>query len=228
MKLKVTEWLLVEKVTDRLLYVKELFSTVAGIKKYDRTELLDKAIELFRLRGYNGTSTADLVEELGVNRKSMYAEFGSKQELFEAALKRYGEEHLSNVIAPIEQPDADIESIKAAFNGYAEASDGWAKGRGCLMCNTTVERGALDPAIGKYVDSYFSRLNSGFRTALANSREAGEIDETADLDELAAFFTTSLIGVAASIRGEASPEQVRAGCRVVTGVLDSYRPVRSQ
>ena len=42
-------------------------------------------MELFRRRGFNGTSTAELVAELGVNRKSMYAEFGSKQELFEAA-----------------------------------------------------------------------------------------------------------------------------------------------
>ncbi len=53
-------------------------------KQYDRTELLDRAVELFRRQGFNGTSTAELVAEFGVNRKSMYAEFGSKQQLFEA------------------------------------------------------------------------------------------------------------------------------------------------
>ncbi|MDG0868132.1 TetR/AcrR family transcriptional regulator [Candidatus Lucifugimonas marina] len=197
---------------------------MAGIKKYDRIELLDKAIELFRMRGYNGTSTADLVEELGVNRKSMYSEFGSKQELFETALKRYGEHHLSNVIAPIESPNANADSIRAAFTGYAEASGGWAKGRGCLLCNTAVERGSLDPAIGQYVDAYFERLNHGFRRALENARLVGDMDQEANLDELAAFFTTSLVGVAASIRGEAKPEQVRAGCNVAIRVLESYRP----
>jgi len=183
---------------------------MAGIKKYDRTELLDKAIEVFRVRGFNGTSTAALVDELGVNRKSMYSEFGSKQELFEAALRRYGEEHLSNVIAPIEASNANVDSIRAAFNGYAEASGGWARGRGCLMCNTAVERGSLDPAIGEY--------------ALENAVTEGDISPNADIDELSAFFTTSLIGVAASIRGEAEPEQVKAGCNVILGVLDSYRP----
>ena len=40
-------------------------------KQYDRAELLDTAIEVFRLQGFNGTSTAELVDELGVNRKSM-------------------------------------------------------------------------------------------------------------------------------------------------------------
>ena len=58
-------------------------------KQYDRSELLDCAVELFRRQGFNGTSTADLVAELGINRKSMYAEFGSKQQLFEAVLAHY-------------------------------------------------------------------------------------------------------------------------------------------
>ena len=52
-------------------------------KGYKREEVLDRAIELFRRQGYSATSTAELVDELGMNRKSMYAEFGSKQELFE-------------------------------------------------------------------------------------------------------------------------------------------------
>ena len=103
---------------------------MTGQKQYDRIELLDRAIELFRRQGYNGTSTAELVEELGVNRKSMYAEFGSKQGLFEAALARYSEEHLSNTLAPIEAPDAGAAAIRQAFDGYASASDGWALGRG--------------------------------------------------------------------------------------------------
>ena len=75
-------------------------------KQYDREELLDRAVELFRRQGFNGTSTAELVEELGVNRKSMYAEFGSKQELFERTLEHYNDNHLTRVLAPIEAADA--------------------------------------------------------------------------------------------------------------------------
>ena len=33
-------------------------------KQYEREELLDRAVELFRQQGFNGTSTAELVEEL--------------------------------------------------------------------------------------------------------------------------------------------------------------------
>ena len=68
-------------------------------KQYERTDLLDRAVELFRRQGFNGTSTAELATELGVNRKSMYAEFGSKQALFEATLEHYDRFHLSRVLA---------------------------------------------------------------------------------------------------------------------------------
>ncbi len=197
-------------------------------KRYDRTDLLDKAIELFRRRGFNGTSTAELVAELGVNRKSMYAEFGSKQGLFEAALERYDEKHVTTVLAPIEAPDAGVEAIRAAFGGYASASSGWARGRGCLMCNTAIERGALDPASGRYVAAYLERIARGFRHALGNAQRSGAIDGATDLDELAAFFTTALIGVAASIRAEAPPEQIQAACTVATSLLDMHRPATSK
>jgi TetR/AcrR family transcriptional repressor of nem operon len=197
---------------------------MSGAKQYDRTELLDRAIELFRVQGFTGTSTAELVAELGVNRKSMYAEFGSKQGLFEAALERYGQEHLSGVLAPIEAPDAALDAIREAFASYASASDGWVSGRGCLMCNTAVERAALDPGAGRYVAAYLDRLTRAFRHALNNGQQSGQLDSHADLDELAAFFTMALIGVVACIRAEASPEQVRAACRVATSVLDARVP----
>ncbi len=116
-------------------------------KGYNREEVLDRAIELFRRQGYSATRTAELVEELEMNRKSIYAEFGSKQELFEAALDRYSEINLSRVLAPIEAPEANAQSIHDAFLGYASASETKFHGLGCLMANTAVERAALDPGV---------------------------------------------------------------------------------
>lgn len=201
---------------------------MSGVKQYDRTELLDRAVELFRRQGYTDTSTADLVAELDVNRKSMYAEFGSKQGLFEAALERYNQEHLSNVLAPIEAPTAGVDAIRAAFAEYAAASDGWVRGRGCLLCNTAVERAALDPSAARHVAAYLERLTGAFRHALTNGQNSGDIEKAVDLDELAAFFTMALIGVVALIRAEAQPNQVQAACRVATSILDHNRPTAVQ
>ena len=192
-------------------------------KQYDRTELLDRAVELFRRQGFNGTSTAELVAEFGVNRKSMYAEFGSKQELFEATLEHYHRKHLTRVLAPIEAQDASLAGIRQAFYGYASASEGPFRGLGCLMCNTAVERGGLDAGSERYVAMYLERLTRAFRHALSNAQDGGEVDPSVELDEMAGFLTTALLGVAASIRAEAPPAQIWAACNVVTGVLDALR-----
>ena len=191
-------------------------------KQYNRSELLDRAVELFRRQGFNGTSNAELVAELGVNRKSMYSEFGSKQELFEATLEHYSHHHLSQVLAPLEAPNASINEIRKAFHGYAAAIEGQFRGLGCLMCNTAVERGALDPGSGRYVAAYLERITHAFRHAISNAQKNGEIGKKVDLDEISGFLTTMLIGIAASVRAEAPPAQLWSAYKVVNRFLDTF------
>jgi len=150
----------------------------------------------------------------------MYAEFGSKQGLFEAALDGYGDHHLAAVLAPTEALDAGADAIREAFAGYADASEGWARGRGCLLCNTAVERAALDPGAHRHVDAYLERLTRGFRHALGNAQRSGELAPDLDLDELGSVLAMALVGVAGIIRAEAPPALIRAACRVTTSVLD--------
>ena len=71
-------------------------------KSYDRDELIAKAMEMFRDHGFAGTSTQMLTDGLGVNRFSLYAEFGSKQALFDAALQRYDEQVIERSYGPLE------------------------------------------------------------------------------------------------------------------------------
>ena len=58
-------------------------------KSYDRDEVTDRAMRLFWAQGFHATSTRELTDAMGVNAYSLYAEFGSKEALYEAALERY-------------------------------------------------------------------------------------------------------------------------------------------
>jgi len=154
-----------------------------------------------------------------MNRKSMYAEFGSKQDLFEAALDRYSEVNLSRVLGPIEAPEANAHTIREAFLGYASASVTKFSGLGCLMANTAVERAALDPGSARYVDAYLDRLSKGFRNALENARTDGDVGDHENLDDLAAHFVNSVVGISALLRAKATPEQMYAAGRGATSML---------
>ena len=60
-------------------------------REFDADAVLDKALHVFWERGYEGTSLSDLTEAMGINRPSLYAAFGNKEELFRRALDRYAE-----------------------------------------------------------------------------------------------------------------------------------------
>ena len=190
-------------------------------KQYERSQLLDRAISLFRRQGFHGTTTAQLVAALEVNRKSMYAEFGSKQGLFEAALAHYDDHHVSWILRRIEATDAGLDDIEAAFSVCTEATE--TGGAGCLMCHTAVDRGALPEGSQRFVDAYLARLTQGFRHALTQGRQAGELSSDADVDALADFFTVSRMGAAACMRASADPHQIRRACQVAITVLRSHR-----
>ena len=55
-------------------------------KTYERTDVTRKAMELFWRFGYEATSTKALAKHMGINVYSLFAEFESKQGLYEAAL----------------------------------------------------------------------------------------------------------------------------------------------
>src|SRR5450432_787578 len=58
-------------------------------RQFDADEALEKAMHLFWAKGYDGVSIGDLTKVMGVNRPSLYATFGNKEELFKKALARY-------------------------------------------------------------------------------------------------------------------------------------------
>ena len=47
------------------------------------------------------------------------------------------------------------------------------------------------------------------------------MDAAADLDDIAAFFTMALVGIATLAKARANPDQIHAACRVALSVLDS-------
>jgi AcrR family transcriptional regulator len=48
-------------------------------------------MQLFWVKGYEGTSLTDLTKAMGISRPSLYAAFGNKEALFKKAFARYGE-----------------------------------------------------------------------------------------------------------------------------------------
>jgi TetR/AcrR family transcriptional repressor of nem operon len=178
-------------------------------------------VQLFRERGYAGTSAELLVQRLGVSRYAIYSEFGSKQGLFDEALRRYDEDLITRRFGPLEAPGAGLGEIRALLGFFGSAGDGPAAGLGCLLCNTAVELGPLEPSAGEVVQRYFERVSRAFRHALGNARERGQLRATVDLEAEASFFTATLLGLFVLIRARAPATMIEEAARVALGHLES-------
>jgi TetR/AcrR family transcriptional repressor of nem operon len=178
-------------------------------KRYDPREKLAQAMRLFRETGFSATTTEQLVKGLGINRKSMYAEFGNKEQLFEAALRLYNEVNVERNFAPLESERAGIAEIIALLERVAVEARGPAAGLGCLLCNTAGE-GAPGPGSRDAVHNYVARIRSAFVNTLDRSRARGEASQSIDVALEADFLTSHIVGQFTLIRANVAPAVVEA------------------
>ncbi|MCH7554884.1 MAG: TetR family transcriptional regulator, partial [Proteobacteria bacterium] len=72
-------------------------------REFDTTQALDRAMRVFWAQGYDATSLCDLLCAMGLSKSSLYETFGSKHELYLAALDHYNRTvtatHVAAVIA---------------------------------------------------------------------------------------------------------------------------------
>lgn len=60
-----------------------------------KNEILDAANELFGQKGFDGTSTNDILEMVGIARGTLYYHFKSKEEIMDALIDRIGSRIIS-------------------------------------------------------------------------------------------------------------------------------------
>jgi TetR/AcrR family transcriptional repressor of nem operon len=169
-------------------------------KSYERDEVLGKAMRLFWERGFHATSTRDLAGAMGVNVYSLYAEFGSKEGLYEAALRRYDDEVVGRRFGRLETSDAGLEAVRQTMRYFGRAAGDNNPMLGCLACNAISEQAPTSTGSRLYGADFTMRLVGAFRNALTNAQQNGELESDAPVVELAHFLTVTLVGVFVMLR----------------------------
>ena len=111
-------------------------------KGYDRDTALLAARDLFWEQGYERTSIGDLEARTGLNRSSLYQEFGSKRQLFEAALECYADRVIANLLAGLgSDRAAGLDSVSGLFRHLGELfrCDTAVSARGCVIVNAIAD-----------------------------------------------------------------------------------------
>jgi len=168
---------------------------MARSKAFNEEEVLDKAVAVFWAKGYEATSMQDLVEAMGIQRGSLYATFGSKQQLFLQSLERYGKVVVKQFLDILESKSSAIESIELFFAQLVDHLLTAGPLRSCLVTNSAIERGLRDKATKQQVLHLLNALEKGFYKTLQRAQKNGEISTDLDLNKLANFLTSNMQGL---------------------------------
>lgn len=183
------------------------------VKEFDEAEVLDQALELFRSRGFNQTSFADLTSELGVSRQSLYDTYGNKETLYHTALARYRDRTLDAVRRKLEDPAPVRQVFQSLFDRII---DGQCENgaHGCLMVNTMIEVSRQDPDAKALALEHAREMERIFSARISLAQRQGEIGRDKDPAALARYFYHSMLGLAVAARAFAEKDSLKETVRL--------------
>lgn len=102
-------------------------------RSFDERQALEKAIQVFRSKGYDGVTIDDLVAGMGVGRPSLYAIFGDKRTIFLRALRAYAEEFGARAAKALFSPPTLRASLAGFLRHAVESATAEGSAPGCLV-----------------------------------------------------------------------------------------------
>ncbi|MCJ8209561.1 TetR/AcrR family transcriptional regulator [Mucilaginibacter sp. RS28] len=168
---------------------------MARSKDFDEQEVLNKAIDLFWLKGYNATSMQDLVDALGISRSSLYDTFGDKHSLFLKALESYKTSAGEKISTIAGSTPSAKEAIRRLFDFTINELLSDTRQKGCFLVNAGVEVASVDPTVNEMVCDNDQQLEKLFFTIIKNGQETGELSKDKDAHAIARFMLNTVKGM---------------------------------
>ena len=189
-------------------------------KAFHPDAALDRAMDLFWRKGFEGASLASLLEAMEISRQSLYNTFGNKQSLFLAVLDRYAQMSALQLL-PLQAKNAGLSNIQDYFERLVGGMESKPEYGACLMTVSAVELGLQDWAVLQRVEVHNQALRDAFCAALLESRSRGELREDVDCAQQADALLALSRGLGVMARSGMSLERLKTTVRASLGLLAS-------
>lgn len=164
-------------------------------RSFDRESALDTAMRLFWERGYDNTSISDLTDAIGIAPPSLYAAFGSKQQLFDEATERYQQMPGNITTLALDEPTVRGAITRLLHDAAIEYTKS-GQPRGCMILG--------EPLLGEHR----KRSRVTLQKRIQRGVDAGELPSGASAGTLADYVSVVLAGLSARARDGASRREL--------------------
>lgn len=173
-------------------------------REFDRKQGLVQAMRVFWSLGYEATSMADLRNALRIKQASLYAAYGSKEELFREAVALYQQ---TDGITTSRALAANLSAREAIYTMLQDAVDVFTQPGapgGCLVVLGTINCTVQNKGVQDHLSSLRRQTLKGIGDRLRRGQREGDVPNDAPVVDLAAFYATVLHGLSIQARDGAS------------------------
>jgi AcrR family transcriptional regulator len=194
-------------------------------RTFDPDTALRQALDLFWERGYEGTSLNDLAKAMGIASASIYACFGSKQDLFRKVMALYGATSGEPPRRALrEQPTARaaVHAMLCATAGEITRPD---TPHGCMLILAAPTGAVENHAIREFLADRRRDMHTTIKDRLARGVTDGDLTAPpASLDTIARYYTTVVQGLSLQARDGATRAELEA---VITCAMAAWDTITS-
>ncbi|MDF7651889.1 TetR/AcrR family transcriptional regulator [Pantoea sp. Acro-805] len=162
---------------------------------FDMDEVLDKAMIVFRQKGYHASSISDLGDAMSLTAGSIYKAFSDKRTLFLRVFERYiaiRNADLRNRLQRFSDGKSKIEELLQFYLDSAVEIEGR---RGCLVVGSTVELQTLDEELSDLVRQAVARNQSFLISLIAEGQNDGSVSSELDAETAAGLLLCVAFGM---------------------------------
>lgn len=178
-------------------------------REFDAECALDRALEVFWGKGYEGATLDDLTKAMGINRPSLYAAFGNKESLFRSAIGRYLEGPAAYVEAALAAPTARAVA-EQLLHGSVKMLTNRRHPRGCLIVHGALASGETASCIQRELAAKRAEGQNAIRKRFQRAIDEGDLPEAANAAALACFVSTVIHGMAVAAADGAGRAKLEA------------------
>ena len=192
---------------------------------FDPDVALRQALDLFWERGYEGTSLNDLAQAMGIASASIYAAFGSKEQLFRRTMALYGATSGQPPRRALREEATARAAIRSMLRATADEITRPDAPHYCMLILAAPTGAVENHPVREFLADLRRDMYATIRERLARGVEDGDLAVTeSELDGIARYYTTVVQGLSIQARDGAGREDLEV---VITSAMAAWETLAS-
>ncbi len=160
--------------------------------EFNEEDAVQKAMEVFWEKGYNGASLRDLTDAMQINSSSLYNTIGDKQELFVRCVKHYTQIRKNDMEKRLARAESPLTILMDYINDAVNVIITEAKS--CMAIKSAFEVATNDQRVKKILKTDSDDAYQFLYTLMKRAIEQGELSVEEDPEVLADYFNSTWTG----------------------------------